>query len=76
MLERIEAEGGDVKAFVNRVKSKHETTRLMGFGHRVYKNYDRRAQILKKACGSVLDSGSAPASSRIAMKLEEIALKD
>jgi citrate synthase len=77
MLERIEAEGGDVKAFVSRVKSKQESTRLMGFGHRVYKNYDPRAQILKKACAGVLDKlGVRTRQLEIAMKLEEIALKD
>ena len=77
MLERIEAEGGDVKAFVDRVKSKHESTRLMGFGHRVYKNYDPRAQILKKACGDVLNKlGFKTRQLEIAMKLEDIALRD
>jgi citrate synthase len=77
MLDRIEAEGGDVQAFVDRAKSKKDDARLMGFGHRVYKNYDPRAQILKKACGDVLNKlGIKTRQLEIAMKLEEIALKD
>ncbi len=77
MLARIDAEGGDVKAFVDRVKSKHEGTRLMGFGHRVYKNYDPRAQILKKACSDVIARvGVSSRQLEIALKLEEVALKD
>ena len=54
MLERMQAEGGDVQTFVDRAKSKKDNSRLMGFGHRVYKNYDPRAAILKKACTQVL----------------------
>ena len=77
MLERIEAEGGDVKAFVDRVKSKKEDSRLMGFGHRVYKNYDPRAAILKRSCGEVLQRlGIKSKQLEIAVKLEEVALKD
>jgi citrate synthase len=77
MLERIEAEGGDVKAFVDRVKSKKEDSRLMGFGHRVYKNYDPRAAILKRSCGDVLQRlGIKSKQLEIAVKLEEVALKD
>jgi citrate synthase len=77
MLERIEADGGDVKAFVDRVKSRQESARLMGFGHRVYKNYDPRASILKKACGDVIARVGVPSRQlEIAMKLEEVALKD
>jgi len=77
MLARIEVEGGDVKAFVDRVKSKQDHGRLMGFGHRVYKNFDPRAQILKKACGDVLNRlGLQSKQLEIAMKLEEVALKD
>ncbi|HUL71781.1 MAG TPA: citrate synthase [Vicinamibacterales bacterium] len=77
MLERIEAEGGDVQKFVDRAKDKKDNSRLMGFGHRVYKNYDPRAAILRKSCVEVL--GRLGVNSRqleIAMKLEEIALKD
>ena len=77
MLERIEAEGGDVQKFVNAAKDKTQNSRLMGFGHRVYKNYDPRAAILRKACIDVLDRlGVQSAQLDIAMKLEEIALKD
>jgi citrate synthase len=77
MLERIEAEGGDAQKFVDRAKSKKENSRLMGFGHRVYKNYDPRAAILKKACADVLQRlGIRSRQLEIAVKLEEIALKD
>jgi citrate synthase len=77
MLERIEAEGGDVHKFVELAKSKKDHTRLMGFGHRVYKNFDPRANILKKACGDVLTLlGIKSKQLEIAMKLEEIALAD
>src|SRR5215470_15470825 len=50
MLEQIDREGGDVNRFVSRAKDHHDTTRLMGFGHRVYKSYDPRAAILKRTC--------------------------
>jgi citrate synthase len=77
MLERIEADGGDVQKFVNAAKDKKQSSRLMGFGHRVYKNYDPRAAILRKACIEVLNRlGVQSAQLDIAMKLEEIALKD
>jgi citrate synthase len=77
MLDRIEAEGGDAHAFVERAKSKKDNSRLMGFGHRVYKNYDPRATILKKSCTEVLNKlGVRSRQLEIAMKLEEIALKD
>jgi citrate synthase len=77
MLEQIDAEGGSADRFVARAKDKNDTTRLMGFGHRVYKSYDPRAAILKKTCADVL--GRVGQSSRlleIAMRLEEIALHD
>ena len=54
MLKGIQADGGDVKAFVGRVKDKEPGVKLMGFGHRVYKNYDPRAAIVKQATGDVL----------------------
>jgi citrate synthase len=80
MLEQIAAEGGNVDAFVARAKDKKSGTRLMGFGHRVYKNFDPRATILKKACAGVVDSVGTDGSTRrlldIAMRLEEVALKD
>jgi citrate synthase len=77
MLERIEAEGGDAQKFVDRAKDKKDNSRLMGFGHRVYKNYDPRAAVLKKACTDVLNRlGVKSRQLEIAMKLEEIALRD
>jgi citrate synthase len=77
MLERIEAEGGDAQVFVDRAKTKKDNSRLMGFGHRVYKNYDPRATILRKACIDVLARMHIKSRQlEIAMKLEDIALKD
>ena len=77
MLDHIEAEGGDVQRFVDEAKSKKGNSRLMGFGHRVYKNYDPRASILKKSCTDVLNKlGIQSRQLEIAMKLEEMALKD
>ena len=77
MLERIEAEGSDAQKFVERAKDKKDNSRLMGFGHRVYKNYDPRATILKRSCGQVLERlGVRSRLLEIAMKLEEIALSD
>jgi citrate synthase len=77
MLGRIEAEGGDAQKFVDRAKDKKDQSRLMGFGHRVYKNYDPRATILKKSCKDVLDKlGIRSRQLEIAMKLEEIATRD
>ena len=54
MLEEIKADGGDYKKFVDDAKNKRDNRRLMGFGHRVYKNFDPRAKILKKMCDEVL----------------------
>jgi citrate synthase len=77
MLEAIAAEGGNVDRFVARAKDKNDTTRLMGFGHRIYKSYDPRAAILKKTCTEVLESvGGSSQLLDIAMRLEEIALSD
>ncbi|ROT29718.1 citrate synthase [Micromonospora sp. HM5-17] len=77
MLERIQAEGGDVPAFVRRVKNKEPGVKLMGFGHRVYKNYDPRAAIVKKAAQDVLARMNKPDPLLdLAMQLEEIALAD
>jgi citrate synthase len=77
MLEQIEREGGDVQAFVDRAKDKKDNGRLMGFGHRVYKNFDPRATILKKACMEVMNAlGVTNRQLEIAMRLEEIALRD
>jgi citrate synthase len=77
MLERIAAEEGSAERFLTQAKDRNDTTRLMGFGHRVYKSYDPRAAILKKACSEVIRRVGAPSRLlEIAMKLEEIALKD
>ncbi|MEV4492867.1 citrate synthase [Micromonospora coxensis] len=77
MLEKIQAEGGDVRSFVRKVKDKQDGVKLMGFGHRVYKNYDPRAAIVKKAAQDVLGRMAKPDPMLdIAMELEEIALAD
>jgi len=77
MLQHIHAEGGDVDGFVRRVKAKDQGVRLMGFGHRVYKNYDPRAAIVKKAAQEVLGRMERPDPLLdLAVKLEEIALAD
>jgi len=77
MLQAIAAEGLSGKEFVERAKSKDDTSRLMGFGHRVYKNFDPRAKIIKKACFDVLRRlGVHSKLLEIAVELEEIALKD
>lgn len=77
MLENIAQGEGSADKFVEKAKSKDDTARLMGFGHRVYKNYDPRARILKKICGEVLESlGIHSKLLEIAVKLEEIALRD
>ncbi|WP_305784276.1 citrate synthase [Symbioplanes lichenis] len=77
MLEGIRADGGDVDSFVRRVKAKEKGVKLMGFGHRVYKNYDPRAAIVKKAAQDVLSTLDVQDPLLdIAFKLEEIALAD
>ena len=77
MLQQIQAEGGDGKKFLERVKKKDEGMRLMGFGHRVYKNFDPRAKIIRQACDSVLgELGINDPLLQIAKSLEETALKD
>ncbi|RBY79602.1 citrate (Si)-synthase [Geodermatophilus sp. TF02-6] len=77
MLESIQAEGGDIPAFVERVKKKEPGVKLMGFGHRVYKNYDPRAAIVKQTADSVLDKlGGDNELLDLARQLEEIALSD
>ena len=77
MLEKIHAEGGDVNKAVAQAKDKKSGFRLMGFGHRVYKNFDPRAKIIKKACDRVLSKlGINEPLLEIALKLEEVALKD
>ncbi|KIR61590.1 citrate synthase [Micromonospora haikouensis] len=77
MLEKIQLDGGDVRSFVRKVKDKQDGVKLMGFGHRVYKNYDPRAAIVKKAAQDVLGRMAKPDPLLdIAMQLEEIALAD
>jgi len=77
MLAKIRADGGDVQEFVRKVKNREDKTKLMGFGHRVYKNYDPRAAIVKKAARDVLERMEKPDPLLdIAMELEEIALGD
>ena len=77
MLEQIHKDGDDGSRFIKAAKDKNSGKRLMGFGHRVYKNYDPRAKIIKKACDDVLDKMhlSDPLLD-IAKHLEEAALKD
>ncbi|MBP2474974.1 citrate synthase [Crossiella equi] len=77
MLNKIHADGGDVDSFVKKVKNKEDGVRLMGFGHRVYKNYDPRAAIIKKTADDVLGKlGVQDPLLDIALKLEEYALND
>jgi citrate synthase len=77
MLQGIKADGGDVDAFIRKVKNKEDGVRLMGFGHRVYKSFDPRAQIIKVAAHDVLSQlGKADELLDIALKLEQHALTD
>jgi citrate synthase len=77
MLERIANEDGSAAKFVERAKDRSDTTRLMGFGHRVYKNFDPRAAILKRTCQEVRDRlGAGSRMLDIALELEDIALRD
>lgn len=77
MLEQIRKEGDDGSKFLAQVKDKSSGKRLMGFGHRVYKNYDPRAKIIKKACDDLLKAlNKSDPLLDIAKKLEEVALSD
>lgn len=77
MLELIEKDGGDVSKYVNKAKDKEDPFRLMGFGHRVYKNFDPRARIIKKAADDILNKlGIHDKTLDIAMQLERVALED
>jgi citrate synthase len=77
MLEQIQASGDDVDTFIRKVKDKDQGARLMGFGHRVYKNYDPRARIVKQSADSVFDAlGVSDPLLDIALRLEEVALAD
>ena len=77
MLEAIEADGGNTKKYMAKAKDKNDPFRLMGFGHRVYKNFDPRAKIIKKAADEVLnDLGINDPILEIAKGLEKEALED
>ena len=77
MLEAIKADGGDSKKWIEKAKDKNDPFRLMGFGHRVYKNFDPRAKIIKAACDTILaDLGVVDPVLDIAKELEEAALTD
>ncbi len=77
MLESIKNDGGDVQKWINKAKDKNDPFRLMGFGHRVYKNFDPRALIIKKSADEVLEKlGINDPVLEIAKELEATALKD
>jgi citrate synthase len=77
MLEAIRKDGGDTEKWINKAKDKNSGFRLMGFGHRVYKNFDPRAKIIKKTADEVLGKlGVNDPVLEIALKLEEVALRD
>jgi citrate synthase len=76
MLNEI-GDKSNIKTFVDKAKDKNDPFRLFGFGHRVYKNYDPRAQVLRKSCHEVLNKlGVEDPLLELAMELEELALKD
>jgi citrate synthase len=77
MLEAIKADGGNTKKYLDKAKDKNDPFRLMGFGHRVYKNFDPRAKIIKKAADDVLEKlGITDPILEIAKQLETSALND
>jgi citrate synthase len=77
MLERIRADGGNINKFIDMAKDKNSGFRIMGFGHRVYKNFDPRATVIKNACDKVLDNlGIQDPILDLAKQMEEIALSD
>lgn len=77
MLEAIKNDGGDAQKYLAKAKDKNDPFRLMGFGHRVYKNFDPRAKIIKKACDNILAKlGIQDPVLEIAKNLEEAALSD
>ena len=77
MLKQIRDEGVTVQDYLNKVKNKSDHTKLMGFGHRIYKNYDPRAAIIKKHADAILKSrGGSDQLLDIALELEEAALSD
>jgi citrate synthase len=77
MLDDIKAQGSDVKEFIRKVKNREDGVKLMGFGHRVYRNYDPRATIVKKTADQILGKiGGDDQLLDIAKQLEEVALSD
>ncbi|MCX7960404.1 MAG: citrate (Si)-synthase, partial [Burkholderiales bacterium] len=78
MLEAIVADGGNVKKYVDLAKKKDSGFRLMGFGHRVYKNYDPRAKLMRETCHEVLGELGLHNDRlfKLAIALEKIALED
>ncbi|MGB3829595.1 MAG: citrate synthase [Ornithinimicrobium sp.] len=76
MLDGIKADGGDVSEFVRKVKDKEDGVKLMGFGHRVYKNYDPRAAIIKDTAHEILSKLGTNHTLDLAMELEQKALED
>jgi citrate synthase len=77
MLEEMAAGEGNVSSYVKRAKDKNDSFRLMGFGHRIYKNFDPRARIIKQAANDVLSKlGIDDPLLQIAQELEQVALSD
>ncbi|MGB5384003.1 MAG: citrate/2-methylcitrate synthase, partial [Lutimonas sp.] len=77
MLEAIQKDGGDVEKYIAKAKDKDDPFRLMGFGHRVYKNFDPRARLIKKAADELFeDLGTSDPVLSIAKHLEKVALED
>ena len=77
MLEKIMNDGGGLSKWIDKAKDKNDSFRLMGFGHRVYKNFDPRAKIIKKSADDVLEKlGIVDPVLEIAKELEEVALND
>ena len=77
MLDAVRRDGGSIEKWVEKAKDKNDPFKLMGFGHRVYKNFDPRARIIKKACDDVLENlGIQDPILDLAKELEEVALRD
>ena len=77
MLQKIQNDGGNVNKYVVKAKDPNDPFRLMGFGHRVYKNFDPRSRIIKNIAHKILDkAGKKEPLLELALKLEEIAIKD
>lgn len=77
MLEQILADGRNLGKYIDRAKNPNDPFRLMGFGHRIYKNYDPRARIIKEVCHKLLDKyGARDPIFDLALELEEVALRD